>query len=261
MNTSLAVVRGANDVASAVALSLARHGWAVLLEALDPVVTRRGQSFADAMFEGAAALEGITAFLTDTPEDWVSHGNSGNIALTRLPLEKLAARLRVDARMRKRAKPDDQRGLADVVIGLGPNFVVGDNVDLAVETAWNDDLGKVITSGPTGAFAGDPKPIGGYGRERYVYSPAAGVFRTGHAIGQRVVEGETVARIEALPIPAPKTGILRGLVRDGVMIPQGAKVVEVVPAGAKVFGIGERPAAIAAGVLAAICLRELQPGA
>ena len=44
----------------------------------------------------------------------------------------------VDARMRKRAQPETQRGLAPLTIGLGPNFVAGQTTDLAVETQWGD---------------------------------------------------------------------------------------------------------------------------
>lgn len=44
-----ALVHGANDIASAVALALARAGFAILLvESPLPAVTRRSQSFADA---------------------------------------------------------------------------------------------------------------------------------------------------------------------------------------------------------------------
>lgn len=266
----LALVRGVNDVASAVALALANAGWATLMVAsLAPSVSRRGQSFADAAFDGAATLEGVTAHRIDDPLAWKEQARAGEIALTLQPLDAFAASLEpavwIDARMRKRAMPEDQRGRAPLVIGLGPNFVAGVakhcNVDLAIETAWGDALGKVIESGPTSAFAGEPKPIGGYGRERYVYAPLAGVFHTTHRIGQTVAEGEIVAQIDALPIPAPKPGILRGLTHDGVGIAQGTKCVEVVPEGTQVFGVGARPAAIANGVIAALRRMGLLPTA
>lgn len=44
----------------------------------------------------------------------------------------------------------------------------------------------------------------------------------------------------------PSAAFRRAQVRDGVPVKQGMKAVEVVPAGAKVFGVGERPARIAA---------------
>jgi hypothetical protein len=72
----------------------------------------------------------------------------------------------VDARMRKRAVPEAQRGLAPMTIGLGPNFVAGETVDLAIETMWGDQLGAIIETGATLPLAGEPRPIGGVGRGR-----------------------------------------------------------------------------------------------
>lgn len=266
----VALIRGVNDVASAVALELARHGLAVLMvEAPAPAVSRRGQSFADAAFDGAATLEGVTAQLTHAPLSWAERAQPGDIVLCLQALDDFVAALApavwVDARMRKRAIPEDQRGCAPLVIGLGPNFVAGtgpgSNCDLAIETAYGDHLGALIESGPTSAFAGEPKPVGGYGRERYVYAPIAGVFHTTYRIAQAVSEGEIVAHIDDQPIAAPKPGILRGLTHDGVRVAQGTKCVEVVPVGAQVFGIGVRPGAIAKGVIAALRLRGLLPAA
>lgn len=266
MTVPIALVRGVNDVASAVALELARHGLAVLMvEAPAPAVPRRGQSFADAAFDGEARLEGETARLTAEPLSWAEQARAGEIALTLQAVDDFAPALApavwIDARMRKRALPEDQRGRAPRVIGLGPNFVAGGNVDLAIETAWGDTLGAVIEAGPTSAFGGEPKPIGGYGRERYVYAPAAGVFHTAYRIGQAVAAGEIVAHLDGQPIPAPKPGILRGLTHDGVRINPGTKCVEVVPEGTPVFGVGARPAAIAAGVIAALRRRGFPPAA
>lgn len=135
---------------------------------------------------------------------------------------------------------------------MGPNFIIGGNVDIAIETAWGEALGRVIESGPTSALAGEPRPIGGYGRERYVYARAAGLFRTGRAIGDAVTEGQIVGHLDDAPVLAPKTGILRGLVRDGVTVAERAKLVEVVRKGGRGFGLGERPSRIAQGVVEAV---------
>jgi xanthine dehydrogenase accessory factor len=165
----------------------------------------------------------------------------------------------VDARMRKRARPERQLALAPLTIGLGPNFVAGETTHLAIETRWGDELGAVITSGATQALAGDPRSFDGHARDRFIYAPVAGVFRTGAAIGQRVPRGELVAAIDGgaegqLELRAPLEGILRGLTHDGVPVEAGAKVLEVDPRGEMkaVIGLGPRPQRIAAGVAAAI---------
>ena len=151
----------------------------------------------------------------------------------------------VDARMRKRAVPEGQRGLARLTIGLGPNFVAGETTDVAIETQWGDDLGTVVVDGPTKALGGEPRSFEGHARDRFVYAPAAGVMRTAARIAQRVSAGEVVATIGAEELLAPLDGILRGLVHDGVPVAVGAKVVEVDPRGdlTKVLGIGPRPRA------------------
>lgn len=115
MNVPLAVIRGANDVASAAALALYRAGFAVLiLESPAPAVSRRGQSFADAMFDGAAELEGVTARRVTDPAAWRAADDHG-IVLSAAPfpdaLAGLQAAVLVDARMRKRAVHEDQRDL------------------------------------------------------------------------------------------------------------------------------------------------------
>jgi len=250
-----AVVRGANDVASAVALRLADAGYAVLLaEGPMPAVTRRGQSFADAAFDGVATLDGVCCRRVSDATTWLRDG-AHDIAYCAQPLPALLAALQpevlVDARMKKRALPEDQRRLAPLMIGLGPNFAAGGNCDLAVETGWGDTLGRVVENGPTRALAGEPKPTGGWGRERYIYAPVAGVFHTDLNIGDTVKEGQIVARIDDFPIAAPKTGQLRGLIHDRVIVAEKTKCVEVVPSGIKVTGLTERPARIAAGVLEA----------
>jgi xanthine dehydrogenase accessory factor len=254
------LVRGANDVASAVAHRLFTAGYAVVLhEEAEPTAARRGMAFADAVFDGSAELEGVTAVRVDGPASAVRLLRDREaVPLAVGDLAALVAAVRphvlVDAWMRKRAVPEDQRGLAPLVVGLGPNFVAGGNVDLAVETSWAD-LGRLVEHGPTLPLAGEPRPIAGVGRERYVYAPRAGLFRTARKVGDPVRAGDAVAAIGDETVEAPIDGVLRGLTRDGVRVAAGTKVVEVDPRGAEgaaLRGIGERPGRIADAVLHAI---------
>lgn len=252
----LAVVRGANDVASAVAARLYAAGFDVLLLGGPwPAVTRRGQSFADAAFDGRADFMGYTCLRIDDFAPWSVRGHRGIAYSGRdwgdAEIAALDADVLVDARMRKRLAAPQQRGLARLVIGLGPGFVAGGNCDLAVETGWGDELGRVVLNGPTAALAGEPKPIGGWGWERYVYAPQAGRFESPLGIGAAVSEGEPVATIDDVLVLSPKSGVIRGLIRSGVGVEVGQKCVEVVPRGYDVRCLAERPARIAEGVCAA----------
>jgi xanthine dehydrogenase accessory factor len=56
------LVRGVGDVGSAVAVVLFRAGYAVALhDEAAPTAPRRGMAFVDAVFDGRATLDGLTA--------------------------------------------------------------------------------------------------------------------------------------------------------------------------------------------------------
>lgn len=254
------LVRGAGDIGSAIALRLRSQGHAVVLhDAPRPAHSRRGMAFTDAWFEKACTLEGMLAKRAPGAESvgWmIACGRA--LPVCDADFEEVLAEVvpdvLVDARMHKHDEPEPLRGLAPLVIGLGPGFRAGDNADVVIETAWGESLGKVIRQGEAAAYGGEPRPLGGHGRERYVYAKSAGLFRTERAIGDRVLAGETVARVGEEPVVAPLSGILRGLTHDGARVAAGTKVLEVDPRGdpARAFGVGERPARIADGVLEAV---------
>ena len=265
---ALCLVRGCGDIGSAIAHALFAAGHAVLIhDVADPSFARRGMAFTDAMFDDGATLEGVTGRRT---QDIFSIRRmfdrreeiplvAGNFAKF---LDYLRPQVLIDARMNKRSMPERQTGLAPLTIGLGPNFVAGETTDLVVETAWQA-LGSIIDSGSSLPLAGEPRPINGHGRERYVYAPAEGRFETACGIGAKVSRGETVACIGAALIRSPLDGCLRGITHTGAAVKAGTKVVEVDPRGdpAKAFGIAERPGRIALAVLSVIDgKRSFTPG-
>lgn len=254
------LVRGSGDIGSAVALRLREAGHeAVIGDGPRPPHPRRGMAFTDAFFDGVATLEGVLAKRARGTEGlgrMLACGHALPVSDAGLEelLEPLSPEILVDARMRKYEAPEPLGGLAPLTIGLGPGFVAGDDCDLAIETAWGEDLGGIIRRGRAREPSGSPRLLGGHGRERYVRSPVAGILRTGLAIGDAVRAGEEVARVGETAILAPLAGILRGLTHDNAAVVAGAKIVEVDARGdpAAAFGVGERPRRIAAGVLAAV---------
>jgi xanthine dehydrogenase accessory factor len=250
------LVRGSGDVGSAAAIVLFRAGYAAALhDEAQPATSRRGMAFANAVFDGAAALDSVVAQRVETIaelRDTLAARTAIPVVVRLFPEVHSAVPWSaiIDARMRKHAKPGHQRGSAPLTIGLGPNFIAGDNVDLAIETNWGDWLGTVIERGPTLPLDGEPQPLGGVARARFVYSPLAGRFETRMQIGDRVEQSEVVASIGGTSLCAPIGGAIRGLTHDGVPVEFRAKVIEIDPRGdpAAAFGLGVRPRRIAEGV-------------
>ena len=178
-------------------------------------------AFVDAVFDGATSLVGVHACRIDVP-DYLAEQTAGRLFLpiVTVPFEValIAApwSVLVDARMRKRTTPECQQGLARLTIGLGPGFVATETVDIAIETAWGDRLGAIITAGPTSVLAGEPKPIDGVGRERVVYAPSDGIWHTRRSIGDAIDKGQLVGWQGETPVFAPLTGILCGVTRNDV---------------------------------------------
>lgn len=253
------LIRGSNDVASAVAHRLFGAGYAVVIhDDPKPTVTRRKMAFADAIFDGETILEGVTAKRVESINLRARLLTPACIPIIvsdfyRL-IEKLRPQILVDARMRKHKKPNRQFHLAPLTIGLGPNFSAGRNVHIAIETARGENLGRVITKGKTRELEGEPIAFEGHARDRYVYAPLTGKFSTCFQVGDQVTVGQVIAAINETQLTAPISGVLRGITHDNVPVEQHTKIIEIDPRGeqAQVAGIGERPARIADGVLTAI---------
>jgi|FEC22Drversion2_1045045.scaffolds.fasta_scaffold00317_38 xanthine dehydrogenase accessory factor len=255
--SDLVLVRGLSEIASAVAHRLFTSGYGVALHNGPdaPKTHRRLMSFADAFFDGSAVLDGVTARRVE------SLTLDGTREFIPVLVNELAACLGirkwdviVDARLRKRVMPECHRGLAALSIGIGPGHVAGETADVAVESSWGDSLGAVVRSGPTLPLAGEPQPIDGVGRERNVYASVPGVLQSQRCIGDVVTAGAVVAFVGGWPIHAPISGTMRGLVRPGIEVSPGDKIVEIdprPPCRASYRGLGERPSRVANGVLSA----------
>jgi xanthine dehydrogenase accessory factor len=261
-----AIVVGCGDVGSAVAHALHRAGCAVVLvDHADPPWTRRGMAYADAWYVGTADLAHIDAcFCASVRSIPFVLDRRDMIAATTWSWQGVAAALHpiaiIDARVVKRQAPATLKTndtASPLTVGLGPGFVAGAHVDIAIETAWGEDLGAIIESGGTRPFEGEPRRVGGAGRERYVYAAKAGRFQTDRRIGDRVAAGEDIATLGGDSIAAPLAGVLRGLSARGARIGAGQKIVEVDPRDdpSLCFGLGERPGRIATGVVEALLRR------
>lgn len=260
----VAVILGTNDVASAVGLAFNAAGYGVVLSQ-DPTqpVLRRGMAFDDALWDGTVTLEGVKGVGVDTLVEIVtSFHDRRHISITKMDIGDLICLglidVLVDARLRLHALKVDIRPFARVTVGLGPGFNAGRNVDAAVETA-PEATGRVFRAGGTLAAHGRSAPLGGVGRERFARAPCHGSWRTGAVLGARVTAGDLVGMCGNVPILAPLSGHIRGLVRTDVDVADGVKLAEIDPrpdAPQSWLGVSERARVIAEASLEAVALVE-----
>ena len=81
-----------------------------------------------------------------------------------------------------------------------------------------------------------------------------GTFQSVHKIGDLVEAGETVGSVADVPMAATISGVLRGLLADGVSVKRGMKSGDVDPRGDASYCdfVSDKALAVAGGVLEAI---------
>lgn len=100
---------------------------------------------------------------------------------------------------------------APIVIGLGPGFRVGRDVDAVIETNRGHRLGRVLLSGEAEPNTGVPAPVDGRGAERVLRAPADGSLVAERQIGDFVAEGQVIARVAGELVVAPSPAVCEGL--------------------------------------------------
>lgn len=247
-------VRGAGELGSAVALTLFRVGYQIILtERAEPLAIRRPVTFSDAVFNGESSVEEVVAVCCDHSNVLTVLG-SGKIPLivtkatpeTDLPILAI-----VDARMLKDSSVP-KMGEIPWSIGLGPGFEVGRNCDAIIETQRGHDLGRVLWTGQAAVNSGVPGNIGGVSKQRVIYSPAIGQVSWQVTFGEMVTAGTILGIFNGeMEIIAPISGMVRGLISPQVTIPEKIKIADIDPRGTEVDyrRISEKARNVARGVL------------
>ena len=256
--TSYVLIWGGGDLASGVALRLYRSKIRVLVvEMPQPLAVRRTVSFAQAVYDGKTNIEGVTGQLIDTPREMPAVWEDGGVPVIVDPeinlLEKFKPAVLVDARMRKKFVPLSL-DLADMIIGLGPGFTAGNNCHAAIETNRGHFLGRVIWEGSPQADTGVPGKVQFYREERVLHAPTDGIVETKVEIGDSVDKGDPVLSIDGQVVRSPFSGVVRGLIHDGLHVRKGMKVgdVDPRPEDFRCWYVSEKSLAIGGGVLEAI---------
>ena len=229
----LIVVRGGGDIATGTIYKLKKCGFSVLiLEIAHPSAIRRNVAFSEAVYEGHSKVEDMECFLAKD-EDEAEHFLKEN-KLTMLidPNGNCLKRFKpvavVDAILAKK-NLGTTRMMAPLTIGLGPGFTARVDVDYVVETQRGHNLARVIEKGTAAPNTGIPGMIAGYGKERVIHSPAAGMIHNYSEIGDIVEKDQIIAMVDETPVYASLTGVLRGIIRDGFVVPEGMKIADIDP--------------------------------
>jgi xanthine dehydrogenase accessory factor len=260
------IIRGAGEMATGTACRLFRSGFhkLVMTEIERPLAVRRTVSFSEALYEGAATVEGIQAVRINSPDQAVKLWSEGMIPVLVDPInaskDVFKPDVVVDAILAKRnlgtAITD-----ATLVIGFGPGFVAPKDVHCVVETNRGHDLGRLILEGPSIPDTGVPGDIMGHTVLRVLRAPQDGVFQSLLAIGNLVEEGQIVGSVNGEPVAVGLRGTLRGLIRSGIPVTRGLKVGDVDPRANPAYchTISEKARAIAGAVLEALMMWFNQP--
>jgi xanthine dehydrogenase accessory factor len=253
------LIRGAGEMASGVAHRLRQSHFKIcMMEILHPLAVRRGVAFSEAVYEGEKEVDGIRAKLISKPDEIEGKWKKGDIPILIDPDGKktrnfLKPDVLIDATLTKK-NLGTQIHNAPLVIGLGPGFLAGEDVHIVIETNRGHSLGKMILKGTAEPDTGVPSEIEGYTVERVLRTMKKGMIHPQKSIGDRVSKGSVVAVVDDFPVMARISGILRGILRDGIEVKKGMKVGDIDSRGKKelCFTISEKARAIGGGVLEAI---------
>ncbi len=229
----LAVIRGAGDIATGIALRLWRAGIRVVMTDLpQPTAIRRTVAFSQAIIHGEAAVEDVTARRADTPAQALELLRGGEIPVLADPEGACISVLRpaavVDAILAKK-NLGTQITDAPVVVGVGPGFTAGTDCHAVVETMRGHYLGRVIYKGSAQPNTGVPGLIGGFAGERVLRAPADGVFHQILEIGAQVKTGAAAAEVNGVPMTCTLDGVLRGILAEGTPVRKGMKAGDIDP--------------------------------
>ncbi len=260
------LIRGAGDLASGIAWRLYQAGYRNLLMTEDetPTTVRRTVAFSPAVYLGEMRVEGVTGRLVRSAAETEKAHENGEIAVVVDPeddcLKWYKPDILIDAVLAKYnvgTKITD----ADLVIGVGPGFTAPVDCHCVIETKRGHYLGRVIRAGSAIPNTGIPGNVGGYTKERVIRAGADGVFKALHSIRDVVEKGEPLCEVtdsetgETVITYAQISGVVRGMLQDGVHVVKNMKSGDVDPRGHVEYceSISEKALAIGGGVLEAVC--------
>ena len=243
LETKTVLVRGGGDLATGVVQKFFRAGFrVVVLETNTPTAIRRSVSLSEAVYDRVATVEDMVcrkvSGINELEECW----KKGEIPLLVDPcgkyIEVIKPSVVIDAIMAKK-NMGTSINMADITIALGPGFNAGKDVHAVIETLRGHDLGRLILQGSAKPDTGVPGVIKGESIRRVIHAPVSGKIVHKNQIGSIVEQGDVLFSIveigeegiaeTSVDVKAPMSGLLRGLIREGIQVYNGMKVADIDP--------------------------------
>ncbi len=233
MIDNIIVVRGGGDLATGVIQKFHRSGFNVLVtETANPTAIRRTVALSEAVYAKVAVVEDVKAEFVSDLEEAIKCFEKRIVPIIIDEecnvVKKIKPLAVIDGVIAKK-NLGTNKNMADITIALGPGFIAGEDVDAVIETMRGHDLGRLILSGSAKPNTGIPGEIGGKSAQRVIHAPMEGYVKNIAKIGSVVQEGETVLEVDTVPYKALFTGLVRGLIRDGIYVRKGMKIGDIDP--------------------------------
>ena len=166
----LAIIRGAGDIATAIALRLWRSGISVVMTEIEqPLTVRRTVAFSEAVRLGQAQVEGVLAICVQDVRQAREVLERKHAIPVLIDPECRCIELKpdvvVDAILAKR-NLGTSMDMAPVVVGVGPGFTAGKDCHAVVETMRGHTLGRAYYQGSALPNTAVPGLVGGFAGER-----------------------------------------------------------------------------------------------
>ncbi len=265
------LIRGAGELASATAHELYRAGFRriLMLERPYPKAVRRRVCFSEAVFDGVKHIQGVTARRARDVAQADFINRLGDVALSVMPLEDALERWHPDVFIEAAMLHSNwglTKDLAPLVIALGPGYTAGENCHAVVDTHRGPAVGAVLEDTGEHVIDEPPATIMGYSDERVLKAARDGVFFTQNQIGDEVEGGQRIGMVVSVysaedyrrgvpvdgsyAVKARISGVIRGLLRNGVPVSKGDKIGDVDPRGktADLDHISDKARRVAEGV-------------
>lgn len=252
------IIRGGGDIATGIGHRLFKSGFKVIILDIEkPLAIRRKVSFCQAMYSGEIVVEGVKGILSKDIDEVYENLEKGFIPVYIDEKAEIIKEIKplvvVDSILAKK-NLGTNRDMASITIGVGPGFESGKDVDLVVETSRGHFLGRVIYEGASIKNTGIPGSIMGYTEERVIRAMGNGIIENYFKIGEKIKKGEIVCKTGDVEVEAKITGVIRGLLKDGLHVKEGLKIGDIDPRGIVEYSstISEKARAVGGGVLEAI---------